>query len=545
MPMFRCRPALVKLPAASVVEDLRQEQPGALRARIAEELLRRRLLDDLALVHEDDAVGDRAGKAHLVRDDQHGHARARQLHHHVQHLLDHLGIERRGRLVEQHDARVHAQRAGDRHALLLPARELPRILVGLLRNVHAIKIAPRQLLGLRARHLLHPHRAEAEIVQHGQMREEVEALEHHADLGAHPVDLAQVVGQLHAVDDDAAVLVRFEAIDAANERGLARARGPADDDLLALVDGEVDVPQDLEGAEPLADADQLDRRVAGASVERAAVPSPERARCHVVSHGPVWRRLPRYATKVLAHTAVPARNLVPSGGSPELDFAVTGRKVTSFVLEAEPFPAASLAVRRALTVLAMTESTSQDQRLARLMRSAQDGDAADYTALLQEVAPFVRQVIRRRFAMLQPQDVEDLVQDVLLSLHSARATYDPTRPFLPWLLAIVRNRVADGARRYGRRVANEIACDTPPETSAGVDANISPETYRDREELAQAMATLPPGQRRAIELTKLQEMSLQEAATVSGTSVGALKVAVHRGIGALRKALGANGGTKG
>jgi RNA polymerase sigma-70 factor (ECF subfamily) len=179
------------------------------------------------------------------------------------------------------------------------------------------------------------------------------------------------------------------------------------------------------------------------------------------------------------------------------------------------------------------------------MRSAQDGDAADYTALLQEVAPFVRQVIRRRFAMLQPQDVEDLVQDVLLSLHSARATYDPTRPFLPWLLAIVRNRVADGARRYGRRVANEIACDTPPETSAGVDANISTETYRDREELAQAMATLPPGQRRAIELTKLQEMSLQEAAAVSGTSVGALKVAVHRGIGALRKALGANGGTKG
>jgi RNA polymerase sigma factor (sigma-70 family) len=192
----------------------------------------------------------------------------------------------------------------------------------------------------------------------------------------------------------------------------------------------------------------------------------------------------------------------------------------------------------------MTTSTGKDQRLARLMRSAQDGDAADYNALLQEVAPLVRQAIRGRLAMLQPQDTEDLVQDVLLSLHSARATYDPARPFLPWLLAIVRYRVADGARRYKRRAANEVASDPLPETSAHVEANFPTEGYRDSEQLAQAMAALPPGQRRAIELTKLREMSLQQAAAQTGTSVGALKVAVHRGIGALRKALGAKGGAK-
>lgn len=55
------------------------------------------------------------------------------------------------------------------------------------------------------------------------------------------------------------------------------------------------------------------------------------------------------------------------------------------------------------------------------------------------------------------------------------------------------------------------------------------------------MADLPTGQRQAIELVKLREMSLKEAAAVSGKSVGALKLAVHRGIGALRKALGAKG----
>jgi RNA polymerase sigma-70 factor (ECF subfamily) len=65
--------------------------------------------------------------------------------------------------------------------------------------------------------------------------------------------------------------------------------------------------------------------------------------------------------------------------------------------------------------------------------------------------------------------------------------------------------------------------------------------YGDPQALTQAMEQLPPGQRQAVELLKLREMSLKEAAAASGTSVGALKVAVHRGIAALRKALGAKG----
>jgi RNA polymerase sigma-70 factor (ECF subfamily) len=65
--------------------------------------------------------------------------------------------------------------------------------------------------------------------------------------------------------------------------------------------------------------------------------------------------------------------------------------------------------------------------------------------------------------------------------------------------------------------------------------------YGDAQALAQAMADLPSGQRQAIELIKLREMSLKEASTVSGISVGALKVAVHRGIAALRRALTGRG----
>ena len=57
------------------------------------------------------------------------------------------------------------------------------------------------------------------------------------------------------------------------------------------------------------------------------------------------------------------------------------------------------------------------------------------------------------------------------------------------------------------------------------------------EALRRAIQDLPPGQRDAIEMLKLREMSLKEAAAASGTSVGALKVSVHRAIATLRKAL--------
>jgi RNA polymerase sigma-70 factor (ECF subfamily) len=186
----------------------------------------------------------------------------------------------------------------------------------------------------------------------------------------------------------------------------------------------------------------------------------------------------------------------------------------------------------------MSPHVEQEQRLAALMRAAQAGDRRAYTALLYALVPLVKTTVRRRFAFLQPSDIDDLVQDILLSVHAALAAYDPARPFLPWLMAIARNRLADGARRYARRTAWEVPSEQPPETFAAEDANTSSNRYGDAEALAQAMTKLPHSQRQAVELMKLREMSLKEAAAATGMSIGALKVSVHRGISALRKALG-------
>lgn len=187
----------------------------------------------------------------------------------------------------------------------------------------------------------------------------------------------------------------------------------------------------------------------------------------------------------------------------------------------------------------MGRKIGQDHDFPALMRAAQAGDARAYSSLLKLLMPLLREMVRQRLRFLPPQDVDDLVQDVLLSVHAARSTYDANRPFRPWLAAIARNRIADRARRYTRRSAHEVPADRPVETFPAEDANMSADRYGDAEALAQAVARLPHSQRQAIELMKLREMSLKEAAEATGTTIGALKVSVHRGISALRKALGA------
>ena len=146
----------------------------------------------------------------------------------------------------------------------------------------------------------------------------------------------------------------------------------------------------------------------------------------------------------------------------------------------------------------MIPEGTQSDDLGALMKAAQDGDRSAYRALLGEIVPVLRRRLKRRFPFLPRQDLEDLVQDILLAVHAVRATYDPTRPFLPWLVAIARNRTADMARRYARRSAREVAVDNYPETS-GEDETNRGDGYGDAEALQQAVKSLPQGQRVAID----------------------------------------------
>jgi RNA polymerase sigma-70 factor (ECF subfamily) len=169
-----------------------------------------------------------------------------------------------------------------------------------------------------------------------------------------------------------------------------------------------------------------------------------------------------------------------------------------------------------------------------LMAAAQDGDAKAYAELLGAITPYLRAVARR--AGLGPEEIEDGVQDILLTIHSIRRTYDPKRPFAPWLLAVARHRLIDRLRRRGRIRLRETELTEAHETFVTDETNLHEEASEIRR-LHEAIAALPPGQRQAVELLRLQELSLKEASVVSGQSSSALKVALHRALKRLSRLL--------
>jgi len=170
-----------------------------------------------------------------------------------------------------------------------------------------------------------------------------------------------------------------------------------------------------------------------------------------------------------------------------------------------------------------------------LMARAQDGDRAAYRRLLEEITPYLRSLAVKHRAL--SGETEDAVQDILLTLHTVRHTYDPSRPFGPWLLAIAKRRIVDRLRRRGRIAVAETPLGPEHETIVGIAPNLYA-LLAGRRALRAAIESLPPGQRQAVLLLKLRELSLKEAASESGMSIGALKVASHRALKALRVMLG-------
>jgi RNA polymerase sigma-70 factor (ECF subfamily) len=172
------------------------------------------------------------------------------------------------------------------------------------------------------------------------------------------------------------------------------------------------------------------------------------------------------------------------------------------------------------------------------MAAAQGGDAPAYQALLRECVPVIAASARRQG--ISPDRVDDVVQEVLITIHRARATYDPARPFLPWLRAIAQRRAIDGLRRHGRQAVREvydpIAYEGHAEDTTEADDALDAQTRA--RTLRASIATLPPGQRQAVERLSLRGQTLEEAAAETGRSKVALKVNLHRAIKALRGKLG-------
>ena len=177
-------------------------------------------------------------------------------------------------------------------------------------------------------------------------------------------------------------------------------------------------------------------------------------------------------------------------------------------------------------------SAEQEEKWSKLMRQAQAGEEVAYRELLGELLEVAQAFLCKRLSVTS--EVEDVAQEVLLSVHLARHTYNPERPFAPWFFSILRRRFADYFRSSSRRV---------PTTSfeQSIDEKLSQPDFSDGlislSQLKQALTELPEKQRMAFELLRLQGMSFQQASLETGMSEAALRVALHRASKTLKQAV--------
>lgn len=170
---------------------------------------------------------------------------------------------------------------------------------------------------------------------------------------------------------------------------------------------------------------------------------------------------------------------------------------------------------------------ASENELKAWMIGSLDGDAASHSALLIAFVPLLRAFYARRMSD-GGGNIEDLVQETLIAVHTRRATYDHQRAFSAWLFSIARDKMIDLFRRSGRlRQLDDLNTTL---AAAGFE-----EASNARIDVDRLLLRLPPKLASAIRETRIDSLRTAEAAHSTGIGESDVKVSVHRGVRALAK----------
>ena len=174
---------------------------------------------------------------------------------------------------------------------------------------------------------------------------------------------------------------------------------------------------------------------------------------------------------------------------------------------------------------------AEEAQLRALLLQGLAGDEAAHRAFLTEAAALLRAYFRNRLRG-RAEDAEDLVQETLVALHTKRDSYDPQYPLTAWMYAIARYRLIDFLRRAKHRTTTPLGDFDVGEADPEYEASDA------KRDVAVLLEKLPEKQRRAIQLVKLEEKSVREAAAETGLTESDIKISIHRGLKTLMRLMG-------
>lgn len=165
---------------------------------------------------------------------------------------------------------------------------------------------------------------------------------------------------------------------------------------------------------------------------------------------------------------------------------------------------------------------------------AQKGDKKAYNKLLNAIAPYIRNVVMPSLSNSDAAD--DVMQEVLISVHKSLSTYSADKPFKPWLSAIINFRRTDYLRKhYAKRDDQKTSLDNPEYIAQNVTNMGHAGELKDIEN---ALSALPEKQREIFQLIKIEGYTAEEVANKMDMKVSAVKVSAHRTAKKLKGVLG-------
>ena len=174
-----------------------------------------------------------------------------------------------------------------------------------------------------------------------------------------------------------------------------------------------------------------------------------------------------------------------------------------------------------------------------LIESAQRGNKDAFAVLVQK---YYRNIFNLAYRMTgNREDAMDVTQEVLFRAYRAIASFEPDKPFLPWVYRITWNLCADRGRKAGRTPQEDSFDDSDDGPSRlpapGPSPDVSYESKELREALSLAISRLGDGYRELIVMFHLDGLSIREISEITGMKETVVKNRLYRGRQMLRKIL--------
>lgn len=176
----------------------------------------------------------------------------------------------------------------------------------------------------------------------------------------------------------------------------------------------------------------------------------------------------------------------------------------------------------------MVTTPDKYHELASLLRAGIGGDSASYGRFLSEISPILRRMIA---AKVPSADVEDVLQEVLISVHKARHTYDGERPIMPWLAAITHFRMTDYLRKHYASMKHQTT------DIAEMEEFLADVTQSDNsnENIDELLKDVPEKQKRILTMMHVEGFTARQVGEKLNMNESAVKVAAHRALKKIRE----------